>query len=124
MGLALEAAWPERIVDFDSPDIRFVMVIETGEVRVQASPLFVYGRYVKDCRDISQTRWHCQKCHGRGCPRCGGTGHRFTMTVEEAIGRSLREAAGAEEVGGVGRRSCSASASAACYAAAIGVTLR
>jgi tRNA pseudouridine synthase 10 len=97
VGLALEEAWPERVVDFGAPDIRFVMVIETGEIRVQSSPLFVYGRYVKDCRNISQTRWHCQACHGRGCAQCDGTGHRYTMTVEEAVGRPLREAAGAPE---------------------------
>jgi tRNA pseudouridine synthase 10 len=97
VGRALEAGWPDRVVDFVDPDVRFVMVLETGEVTVQSSPLFVYGRYVKDCRDISQTRWHCQACHGKGCRRCGGTGHRYTMTVEEAIGRPLREASGASE---------------------------
>ena len=58
VGLALEAAWPERVVDFHQPDIRFVMNPAKDRIEIQSSPLFVYGRYVKDARDISQARWH------------------------------------------------------------------
>jgi tRNA pseudouridine synthase 10 len=105
VGRALEAAWPRRVVDFHHPDVRFVMNPGKDRVEITAAPLFVYGRYVKDARDISQARWHCQRCHGRGCPRCGGTGHRYPMTVEEAIGRPLREQTGATEsrIHGAGR---------------------
>jgi tRNA pseudouridine synthase 10 len=105
MGLALEEHWPGRLVDFEDPELRIVLAPLTGDVRLQPRPLFVYGRYLKDCRDISQCRWHCQACHGQGCPRCGGTGHRYQMTVEEAVGRPLRERTGAvdSQLHGAGR---------------------
>jgi len=97
VGRRLEELWPGREVDFRDPNIRFVLLPAKDWVSFNPTALFIYGRYVKNCRDIPQAVWHCQACHGAGCSRCEGTGHRYDMTVEEAVTTPLVERTGARE---------------------------
>jgi tRNA pseudouridine synthase 10 len=43
---------------------------------------------------LSQSRWVCTKCSGKGCKACEGKGKRYE-SVEERIGEPLKEAAAA-----------------------------
>ncbi|MEM1578601.1 MAG: tRNA pseudouridine(54/55) synthase Pus10 [Archaeoglobaceae archaeon] len=52
---------------------------------VQIKPIFIYGRYLKRIRNISQTRWLCGICKGNGCEICDYTGKRYVTSVEELI---------------------------------------
>ena len=84
-------------VDLKNPDVIVHLNLEKGEVELQISSLFIRGRYKKLVRGIPQTRWPCRECHGRGCPRCGGTGRMYQESVDELIRPAVMEAALAED---------------------------
>jgi tRNA pseudouridine synthase 10 len=76
-------------VDFDRPDVQFLLDLEADEVEATVNSAFVYGRYRKLERDIPQTEWPCSDCDGTGrdaggpCPACDGTGYRYPESVEQ-----------------------------------------
>jgi tRNA pseudouridine synthase 10 len=80
-------------VDFDSPDIVAVINPITEEIEVNVNPIFIYGRYQKLKRGISQTRWICWNCEGKGCDECNGTGRRYEHSVEEFIAEPILKVA-------------------------------
>jgi len=84
---------PVRNVDFDSPDVVIVLNPITQEMELQINPLFIYGRYRKLKRGISQTRWICWNCEGRGCEECNGTGLRYELSVEVFIAEPILKVA-------------------------------
>ncbi|UCE09439.1 MAG: tRNA pseudouridine(54/55) synthase Pus10 [Candidatus Thorarchaeota archaeon] len=73
-------------VEFGKPDIVIVYDVPHGDVRIQISPLFVYGRYRKLVRGIPQSRWDCGKCDGKGCEVCNHTGRKYPDSIAEYIG--------------------------------------
>ncbi len=84
-------------VDLKSPDVVVHLNLEKGEVELQVASLYLRGRYRKLVRGIPQTRWPCRECHGRGCPRCSGTGRMYQESVDELIRPAVMEAAQAED---------------------------
>ncbi|TFG05998.1 MAG: tRNA pseudouridine(54/55) synthase Pus10 [Promethearchaeota archaeon] len=83
----------ELQVDFDAPDIVIILNPVTQTVDVQVNPLLILGRYRKLERGISQTRWICWKCEGKGCDECKGKGLRFEYSVEGFIADPILKAA-------------------------------
>lgn len=67
-----------------NPDISIEFDFWGKTVRVAKNPLFVFGRYNKFSRNISQSKWHCKRCGGRGCNFCGGTG-RMYVSIEDIL---------------------------------------
>ena len=59
--------------------------VEKVKVRIQINPLFIEGRYLKNVRNIPQTKWPCRKCKGKGCEACNFTGKMYQESVEELI---------------------------------------
>ena len=86
-----------KTVDLKSPDVVVFLNLEKGEVQLQIASLFIRGRYRKLVRGIPQTRWPCRECHGRGCPRCQGTGRMYQESVDELIRPAVVEAARAKD---------------------------
>lgn len=80
-----------KIVDFKLPDVVIVLNLWTETVELQVKPIFIYGRYRKLTRGISQTRWLCRECRGKGCERCNFKGKMYPESVEELISGSLLE---------------------------------
>lgn len=74
-----------KSVDFLHPDLVVILDTPSGEVNIQANPVYVYGRYRKLARGIPQTRWPCRKCRGAGCAYCKFTGKMYAESVEEII---------------------------------------
>ena len=72
-------------------DMRSLTVSAVGEL------LFIFGRYRKLAAGISQSRWDCRKCGGRGCPHCEGKG-RMYESVEEIISAPLEKRTGGKAV--------------------------
>ncbi|MDS0294064.1 tRNA pseudouridine(54/55) synthase Pus10 [Halogeometricum luteum] len=78
----------ETEVEFGRPDVQFLLDIDADAVEVEINSTFVYGRYRKLERDIPQTEWPCNKCHGTGylgkqpCDKCDGTGYMYQESVE------------------------------------------
>ncbi|MCL1978501.1 MAG: tRNA pseudouridine(54/55) synthase Pus10 [Candidatus Bathyarchaeota archaeon] len=73
------------------PDIVVVLNPFLGKIRLQVNPLFVGGRYRKLVRTVSQSRWFCSNCRGRGCEKCGGTGKLYPESVEEFASKPILE---------------------------------
>lgn len=88
----------DAVVDFERPDVVFIVDLQVGGVELQVNPLFVYGRYRKLERGIPQTEWPCRECRGEGCSRCDGTGYMYSESVEELIRPMVLEASGGEEM--------------------------
>ncbi|HNT60989.1 MAG TPA: tRNA pseudouridine(54/55) synthase Pus10 [Candidatus Bilamarchaeaceae archaeon] len=79
------AAISERKYDPSGGDGRIMFDFRSFTARREAEPLFFFGRYKKLKEGLSQTKWDCGKCFGRGCERCAGEG-RMYRSVEEIIG--------------------------------------
>ncbi len=75
----------QKTVDFEKPQIMAVVDTVYDVVNMQISSLFIYGRYKKYERGISQTRWNCKICRGLGCRKCDYTGKLYQNSVEELI---------------------------------------
>jgi len=78
-------------VDFERPDVQFVLDLDADHVETEINSAFVYGRYRKLERDIPQTEWPCRECDGSGrqgsepCDYCGGSGYLYDRSVEGLI---------------------------------------
>jgi tRNA pseudouridine synthase 10 len=79
---------------FESPDLVAVVDPSFDHVDVQVNPLFLRGRYRKLARGIPQTRWPCNRCHGKGCPKCSGTGKMYPTSVEEILAAGVMSESG------------------------------
>lgn len=82
----------EKEVDFDAPDVVAIFNPVTEEIELNINPLFIYGRYRKLQRGISQTRWICWNCEGQGCEECNGTGLKYEYSVEVFISEPILKA--------------------------------
>jgi len=71
-------------------DIRIVFDFtgEEAQVSTERIPVFVFGRYRKLVPGLSQSRWLCAECGGKGCARCQGKGRNYE-SVEERIGEPM-----------------------------------
>ncbi|MBE8540075.1 tRNA pseudouridine(54/55) synthase Pus10 [Geoglobus acetivorans] len=65
-------------------DINVIVNLENLSYSIEISPVFIYGRYKKRVRFLSQTRWLCGDCGGKGCERCNYTGRKY-LSVEDLI---------------------------------------
>ncbi|WP_299330732.1 tRNA pseudouridine(54/55) synthase Pus10 [Haloplanus sp.] len=76
-------------VEFERPDVQFIVDLDADRVEAEINSAFVYGRYRKLERDIPQTEWPCRECQGSGrqgrepCDHCGGSGYLYERSVEE-----------------------------------------
>ena len=73
----------------ERPDIMILIDTLTLRVEVDVRPVFIYGRYIKNTREIPQTRWPCRSCRGRrgGCEACESSGLQYPDSVQDLIGR-------------------------------------
>jgi len=76
---------------YRDPDVVVIYDLENPSFEIQIRPLYIYGRYKKRVRGISQTRWLCTKCEGKGCEVCNWTGKKYPTSVEELIGNAMLE---------------------------------
>ncbi|VVC04242.1 tRNA pseudouridine synthase Pus10 [Candidatus Bilamarchaeum dharawalense] len=77
-------------------DCRLVFDYGTGQVSIQKNDLFIFGRYKKISSGLSQSRWKCSQCEGKGCGQCAGKG-KYYESVEERIGEPIKTATEARE---------------------------
>ena len=86
---------PGTDADFLRPDVR-VDVGSRLELRVQAAPIFVAGRYRKLSREIPATRWVHHACRGRGCPSCRHTGSLCGPSIQELLSEPMLRLSGGQ----------------------------
>lgn len=76
-------------VDYARPDVTINVDPVRNEVVVRSKAVFLYGRYLKRTRGISQKEEPCSSCFGRGCPQCRNTGLAGFDSVEGVITEKL-----------------------------------
>lgn len=96
VGERVEALLPDIEARLRQPDAHIVLHYDTLSATISPHALLVYGRYLKFSREMPHARWHCKLCRGRGCEACGGTGRRFTRTVEELAAKPVLARSGGE----------------------------
>ncbi len=77
-------------------DCRCVFDFSSGTASIVRNGMFVFGRYRKLAAGLSQSRWVCSRCGGKGCAECEGKG-KFYESVEERIGEPFKEESGCED---------------------------
>lgn len=75
-------------------ECRLVFDFSKGSVEIKKCDMFIFGRYKKRSAGLSQSRWRCSRCEGKGCAQCNGKG-RLYESVEERIGEPIKRASGA-----------------------------
>ncbi|MET1124387.1 MAG: tRNA pseudouridine(54/55) synthase Pus10 [Archaeoglobaceae archaeon] len=78
-------------------DVQVVVDLEDFSYELFVKPVYLCGRYLKRVRNVSQTRWLCRACNGKGCELCGYTGRRFATSVEELIAEPVIRLFGAKD---------------------------
>jgi len=75
----------KKQAEYKKPEIVIYVNPFTKQIKLQANPLHIAGRYRKLVRGIPQSKWFCSKCRGTGCPQCNWTGKTYPESVEEII---------------------------------------
>ncbi len=96
-GKAFEVHANPCTVDFNRPQVSFVIDLSTNCIDLKVRSLYIYGRYRKLVRGIPQTRWPCRKCGGKGCEACNFTGKQYKESVEELVADPFLKEAGSNE---------------------------
>lgn len=81
-----------KVADFKRPELVVLVNPFRGNVKLQANPIFVAGRYRKLVRGIPQSKWFCSSCRGKGCDRCNWTGKMYQESVQEIVERPFLNA--------------------------------
>ncbi|MBN2478325.1 tRNA pseudouridine(54/55) synthase Pus10 [Candidatus Micrarchaeota archaeon] len=79
--------------DVNNADIRITYNLRNYTYSISNEPMFIFGRYMKHSRMLSQSRWMCRHCGGKGCTRCSGRGKMYE-SIEEIIGEAVRKQTG------------------------------
>ena len=69
----------------DDPDLFIEANFKEESCRLRARPLFVYGRYNKKIRNLTQKQEFCHSCNGIGCHNCEFKGMENIQSIEETI---------------------------------------
>lgn len=80
----------------ENSDCRISFDFGKQTIKLENQPLFLFGRYKKYSRELSQSRWICKKCEGEGCFKCDYTGKNYT-SVEELMGEPIKELFGCDD---------------------------
>ncbi len=65
-------------------DIGIIFCPEDLSFQINVKSVYIYGRYIKRVRNLSQTRWICRNCMGEGCEVCNFEGRKY-LSVEDLI---------------------------------------
>lgn len=106
VGHRLEQSMPAT-VDHDYPDVVAILDLEHHDIGLQLNPAYLFGRYRKLARGLTQLKRICRVCNGRGtqwregepqlCEACGGSGYDTKESVEWYITEPIREALEGDE---------------------------
>ena len=75
----------------EEPDISLQINLKDDSCSIRSKPIFVYGRYNKKIRNISQKLKSCKSCNGFGCHNCNFTGLEDIESVESKISYFLKK---------------------------------
>ncbi len=71
------------------PDVTVIVDLHLDVVNINSKSIFLYGRYIKTKRGITQKNRKCRECRGQGCPECNLTGYANVDSVENRVTEPL-----------------------------------
>lgn len=71
--------------------------IEKLSFEIERNSVFIFGRYEKHKKNISQSIWNCKHCKGKGCENCNYTGVKYE-SIERILASEIKEILGAKDV--------------------------
>ena len=74
------------------------MDFKKESIHLRAKSVFLFGRYTKNSRELTQKQKSCENCDGKGCLCCGYHGISDFNSVEGQISLFLYEKFGAKQV--------------------------
>ncbi|MCX8158436.1 MAG: tRNA pseudouridine(54/55) synthase Pus10 [Candidatus Diapherotrites archaeon] len=72
-------------VNYNNPDLSLIVDINKKNFSIYVRPVYLFGRYKKYSREISQTVFYCPYCKGRGCLKCNMKGKLNYISIEELL---------------------------------------
>ncbi|RDJ31463.1 MAG: pseudouridine synthase [Crenarchaeota archaeon] len=88
----------KSISDHDSPDLTLTINFKNGSIETRSKPVFVFGRYTKTSRSLSQKQKSCENCNGKGCSVCCYHGISSFESIEGQISKYLYNKFDAKQV--------------------------
>jgi len=76
-------------VDYRRPDVIINLDTEKKQVTARSRAIYLFGRYIKNVRGLSQKQERCKACNGKGCVQCSNTGLSGFDSVEGIIVKKL-----------------------------------
>ena len=73
----------------DDPDLFIQANFKDESCVIRTKPVFVYGRYSKKIRKLSQKQELCNSCNGIGCHNCNFKGMEDVVSIEGKISNLL-----------------------------------
>ena len=77
----------DKIIDHHNPDLTLLVNFRTDRCDLHTKSMYVFGRYVKNQRGLSQKQKPCSDCHGSGCIFCNNHGITNFDSVEGIISK-------------------------------------
>jgi len=78
-----------KSVDYRKPDVIINVDVTKKQVTARSRAIYLFGRYVKNVRGLSQKQERCNVCNGKGCVQCNNTGLSGFESVEGIIVKKL-----------------------------------
>jgi len=85
-------------IDSHSPEITFTLNFKDDSQQVRAKSIYLYGRYTKKIRGLSQKQKQCYNCKGKGCTVCKYHGIQKFDSVEGKLALFLYKKFGIKQV--------------------------
>ncbi len=82
-------------IDYDA---FFLIDLGKSSLFLYLMPVYIQGNYCKFSREIAQTEHFCRFCHGRGCSKCGNSGHIIENSVEQLLSKIIVKEFGAKQL--------------------------
>ena len=87
----------KKVVASIEPDLVFMIDFKADSCIIQSKPIFLWGRYTKSERNLSQKQKPCITCLGKGCIDCNYHGISEFNSVEGLISKYIFEKFGATQ---------------------------
>ena len=76
-------------VEYGKPDVTVNIDLIKNSATVRSRAIFLFGRYLKHVRGLSQKQERCSICAGKGCFQCDNTGLSGFDSIEGIIVKKL-----------------------------------
>ena len=81
----------KKIIDLLDPDATFTINLKDQSCQLRTKSITLFGRYVKNSRNLIQKQKSCTNCNGKGCRICDFHGISEFNSVEGLISKFLFE---------------------------------